>query len=86
MFIDGELFILHVLEDRGRPLDVPLLTVAGNEALIRDPVRLETLGTQFLQEFSRVELFLVFEIHSKQSVVMADVEGDICTYIKKIRK
>ena len=61
--VDGEVLLLHVLEDGGGPGNVPLLTVEADTVLVGHTVGLDVLLLQLRQEFRDIHFVIIFKIN-----------------------
>ncbi len=75
VLVDGQLLLLHELENLGRALDVAVLAEPRDEPLVRYSVRLHPLLLHVAQKLQRRKLVLVLDVHPQQGVVVAHVEG-----------
>lgn len=64
VFVNGQLFLLHILQNGRRPINVSFLAVPRNQPLISHPIRLQPLVGQLLQDLGRIELVLILQIHT----------------------
>ena len=61
--VDGEVLLLHVLEDGGGPANVPLLTVEADTVLVGHTVGLDVLLLQLGQELRNIHFMIIFKIN-----------------------
>ena len=61
--IDGEVLLLHVLEDGGGPGDIALLAVEADTVLVGHTVGEDVLLLQLRQELRDVHFVIIFNIN-----------------------
>lgn len=61
--VDGEVLLLHVLEDGGGPANVPLLTVEADTVLVGHTVGGQVILFKLRQELRYVDFVIIFKIN-----------------------
>lgn len=77
VLVDRQRLAAHELQDACRPLYVALLAIACDQALVSDPIGLNTLGFDLGQEIGRCKLMFILQIDTQKCIIMRDVHGHI---------
>lgn len=77
ILVDRQTLAAHELQNTCGSLDVTLLAVACDQALIGDPIGLNTLGFDLGQKVGGCKLMFVLQIDTQQCIIMRYIHGHI---------